>query len=337
MKHKLIPIFLFIITPSLTCMGFDLSTQKSQAAYSIMVSIAECKFDSVNIAINSMIASDSCDPLGWMLLLSEISLRQLDYARSSDSDSFQETYERMNSVIATYEKRSGADSYLLTIKGISRLISAMYTMHRKKYFAALKMGGEALDLCNEAKKIDRGNVDVEFIIGFYSYARAELKRKFLGILFWYSGNKQSGIRIIENCSRNARLISPVADMVLQEIYVKEGKYEKASAGIERILAQYPSNRFALWSKAKLCDAQEMPTQAAEVYGSLADAYEHIPDAQKNFLATRFLEAERYFQAKNIEKARIACDRLLARCKGISDEDCEEAKKLSAKILHETNP
>ena len=337
MKHKIIPIFLFIIAPSCTCMGFDLSTQKSQAAYSIMVNIAECKFDSVKIAINSMIASDSCDPLGWMLLLSEISLRQLDYARSSDSDSFQETYERMKSVMATYEKRSGADSYLLTIKGISQLIAAMYTMHRKKYFAALKMGGEALDLCKEAKKIDRGNVDVEFIIGFYSYARAELKRKFLGILFWYSGNKQSGIRSIENCSRNARLISPVADMVLQEIYVKEGMYEKASAGIERILALYPSNRFALWTKAKLCDAQEMPTQAAEVYGSLADTYEQIPDAQKNFLATRLLEAQRYFQAKNIEKARVACDRLLAKCKGMNNDDCEEAKKLSEKILGETNP
>jgi tetratricopeptide (TPR) repeat protein len=243
----------------------------------------------------------------------------------------------MKSVLAAYEKRSGADSYLLTIKGISQLVAAMYTMHRKKYFVALKMGGDALDLCKEAKKIDPGNVDVDFIIGFYSYARAELKRKFLGILFWYSGNKQSGIRIIENCSKNARLISPVADMVLQEIYVKEGMHEKASAGIERILALYPSNRFALWSKAKLYDAQEMPTQAAEVYGSLADAYEQIPDAQKNFFATRLLEAERYFQAKNFEKARVACDRMLSKCKGISDDDCEAAKKLSEKILHQTNP
>jgi tetratricopeptide (TPR) repeat protein len=337
MKNKRILMSILLPSFACACSAFDLPSPKDSAALSIMVKIAECKFDEAGIAIDSLVSADSGDPLGWMLRMAEISLQQLDYDKSSGADSFQITYDRAKAVMKTYERRTGADSYLLTIKGLTQIIATASIMHRKKYWSAIRTGFDALDLCKEAKKIDSGNIDADFILGLYNYARAELKRKFLGILFWYSGDKQSGIRVIENCSRSARLIPLVADMVLQEIYVKEGMYDKASAGIERLLASSPGNRFVLWTKSKLCEARKMPDQAAVVYGTLADAYEQVPAAQKNYFSTRYLEAKRYFEAKNAVKALNACDRLLVKCKECTDDYCDEAEALSTKLHREMKP
>jgi hypothetical protein len=337
MKIKRLLMYLCALLCPVASMAFEMPIGKSRAAHSIMEDIAGCKFDQARAEIDEMLSTDSADPLAWMLLMADIALQQLDYSRSSDADSFQKTYERTKTMMAEYEKRKGADSYFLTIRGISQLIATAYTMHRKRYWSALKMGFNALDLCKEAKKKDSLNVDADFMIGLYGYARAELKRKFLGILFWYSGNKKSGIRLIENCGKNARLIPQVADMVLQEIYVREKMFDKASAGIGGLLELYPGNRFALWTKSKYYDTRSMPDSAAEVYGKLADAYEQIPEAQKNYFATRFLEAKRYFEAKNYQKASEACKSLAAECRGAKDDNCEEGEDLLIKIQREIDP
>jgi hypothetical protein len=331
MKNKSISIAFFIILAAVACRGFEVDGRKAADAHSIMVQIARCQFDEARISIDSMIASDTAEPMGWMLLSAEIALRELDFGRSSDSDSFRKIHERAEAAMAAYKKRRGNDSYILTIKGISQLIATAYTMHRKRYLSALGMGFDALDLCREAKRIDSGDVDADFVPGLYGYARAELKRKFHGILFWYSGDKQSGIRAIERCAREARLLSPVADMVLQEIYVKEGMDDKAAAGIERLLASYPDNRFVLWTKAKFFEQRKMPARAAEIYGMLADRYERIAAARNNYTATRLLEARRQYEANNSGKAREACARLLSSCKGMKDDNCEEAEALEKKL------
>jgi tetratricopeptide (TPR) repeat protein len=336
MKNKIILTSILLLVWIFTCMGFELSNQKTEVAHSIMIDIAECKFDRAMIAIDSLISTDSSEPLGWMLSLSCISLQQLDY-NSDESDSFQITYSRAKTVMETYEKKNGADSYILTVRGITQMIATAYTMNRKKYWKAMRMGFDALDLCKEAKKIDSTNSDADFVIGLYNYARAELKRKFLGILFWYSGDKHSGIRMIENCTHNAKLIPLVADMVLQEIYVKEGMHEKAGSGIQRLLALYPGSRLLLWTKSKLFETRKMPQQAAQTYRVLADAYEHVPAAKNNYYATRYMEAKRFFEAKNIPSARSACDQLLSACKGKDDDICDDATALSEKLLREEKP
>ena len=59
-------------------------------------------------------------------------------------------------------------------------------MRNKEYLNGIHLGFEALSCCREAKKIDSSNADVDLILGLYSYARAELRRKFWGILCWLS-------------------------------------------------------------------------------------------------------------------------------------------------------
>jgi tetratricopeptide (TPR) repeat protein len=337
MMNKVIPALFLILIAATLCQGFDVPSPKRETALAIMTEIAACNFEQARTSVDSLISTDSSDPLGWMLLLSTIALQQLDYNQSDGAEIFQGAYEMAEAKMEAYEKQSGTDSYVLTIRGISQIIATAYTMHRKKYWAAIGKGFDALDMCKEAVKIDSSNVDAAFVLGLYNYARAELKRKFLGILFWYSGDKRSGIRVIEQCSRNARLIPMVADMVLQEIYVREGMFDKASSGIERLLAAYPGNRFIWWTKAKLMDVQKIPDQAAHAYGVLADAYEQIPKAKKNFFMTRTMEVKRYCDAHKYDKAIEANESLLRTCKRIGDDCCDEAEALSKKLRQEPNP
>jgi hypothetical protein len=331
MKNKIEKFFLFLVCIPCLGLGLDIPSQQEQKVHEIMEQIAECRFDPAQHALDSMIAADSKDPLNWMLFMVEITLRQLDYAQTPDSDSFQAAFEKAKETIEVYKKQNGANSFIVTIDGLSHLIAASYNMHHKKYLSGLKLGLAALSLCKEVKKIDSSNVDVDFILGIYNYARAELNRKFLGILFWYSGDKLSGIRSIENCSRNGRIIAQVSDMILQEIYVKESMFEKAAVGIERLSAAYPGNRFVLWTKAKLFDAKKMPAAAAEAYEVLADAYAQIPEAKENYFSTRVLEAKRYHEAGNTGKAAEVCTQMLSVCKGIGNDYCRETEKLLAQI------
>jgi hypothetical protein len=313
------------------CFGFDISVVEEQKVNLIMSELSDCSFDSAHHAIEAMIASDSSDPLHWMLLMAEITLRQLDYGQVPDSDSFQAAFDKAKAASADYKRQNGNNSYILTIDAYSQLIGACATMQKKKYISGLKRGLEALSLCKEVKKIDSSNVEVDFIVGLYNYARAELNRKFLGILFWYSGDKLSGIRAIENCSRGGQLFSRVADMVLQEIYVKEQLFEKAMAGIDRQLTLSPANRFVLWTKAKLFDARNLPAQAGETYKQLADAYGNIPEAKKNYFSTRLCQVKRFHEASLEIKASDACKQLLSSCKGEQCDECREAEKLFSKI------
>jgi tetratricopeptide (TPR) repeat protein len=172
---------------------------------------------------------------------------------------------------------------------------------------------------------------VDFVLGLNNYARAELKKKFLGILFWYSGDKHSGIVAMERCGKNAQFVGFAAAMVLQDIYVREGMFDTAEEGTGRLLALYPDCRFAMWSLAKLHDALKHYDLAAQTYGRLADAYEKIPLAFRSAGATRYFQAQRCYAAGDMEGAAMACMRLLDLCKNIPCEECGEGEALLKKI------
>jgi tetratricopeptide (TPR) repeat protein len=308
-----------------------LETHK-KAADAIMDEIAWCRFDKAQSMVDSMIAADSSELLYRMLLLSTIALRQLDIAESSGHDDFAPAYEQTMQRLAILDKNGPIrESYFLTMKGFIQLVAAAHAMQRKSYFKGLHLGLDAVSLCRGAKAIDSADEDADFVLGLYNYARAELKRKFLGILFWYPGDKPSGIAAMERCSATAKIIGPTAAMVLQEIYVREGMYDKATEGIDRMLIRYPRCRFVLWSKAKMYDAQKAWAMAAQTYGDLADAYAALPRARENASLTRWLQAQRYYQAADANRARTACGLLLSMCKSGPCEQCREAEALVKKI------
>ncbi len=329
--HASIHAFILVCIICFPCLGFNMPPEQNQLAQSIMEKIIECRFDQAQVTIDSLLASDSNDPLGLMFLMTNFSLRELDYSLEASSDSFQKAFHKVSDAIGAQEKNNIMDSYRHTIQALSTVIAAVYHLHRGERIAGLRKGLKALSLCKESKKIDSSNTDVDFILGLYDYARAELKKKFLGIIFWYSGDKFSGIKKIENSRYTACLVSLAANIALMEIYIREKTYKKASSEIDSFLSRYPGSRFAMWSKAKLYDAQKMWLKAANVYEALADLYEPIAPARKNYFTTLLLAADRYSKGSNFEKSRRECERILAVCKDGRDDHYKKANKLLRKI------
>ena len=329
--HAVVVLFFFPIFQS-ACVGLEVTEPQQRAADVVMEEITQCRFDRARMLTDSMIAADSAEPLYWMLSLCAEALRQLDNAEISDPDAFTTLYERSKKNMPAWDHcTTKRKSYLMTMKGFMQLVAAAHTMQRKSYWSGLRLGLGAVSLCNEAKQLDTLNRDAELVGGLYNYARAELKRKFFGILFWYPGNKEAGMETIRRCSHDARIVAITSEMILQEIYTRENMMDSAAIGISRLLERYPGCRFILWTKAKMLDAQKAYKASAQTYQALADAYAAAPGAIHSRSLTRLYEAQRYYAAGDNIRAKAACTLLLDSCKTSSSDQCSEAKKLLNKI------
>jgi predicted Zn-dependent protease len=330
-KNILAAVALLLLAINFLSMGFVLPAWNQEKAGSAVEKMFDCQFGQALSTVDSMSPDSADDPLKWMLKLSIIGMRHLDYDDTSDSNYFETTYETTQSLFKKYEKKMGRTSYLLTADGFGCFIAAAYKMHHKDYLKGIQLGFEALSYGREAKKIDSANADIDLILGLYSYARAELKKKFWGILFWYPGDKNTGILAIKRASEAGQFSSLAAQAALVEIHIREARYGKALSGINQLAARYPHSRFILWSKAKLYEAQKLYSGGADTYAELADAYEMVPSAARNYHQTLFFEAQRYYWAGNIIKAEAACNKLLGACSRNPTELCTEANKILAKI------
>ena len=330
-NHDSFIVPLLLLAIHCACQGFVLPVSQKEKANSAVESMFDCRFDQAMSTVDSMSADSADAPLKWTLKLSIIGMRHLDYDDVSDSNYFETTYETTQLLFKNYEKQWGRTSYFLTAHGFGCCIAAAYKMHNKEYLKGIQLGFEAISNCREAKKIDSVNTDIDLILGLYSYARAELKRKFWGIIFWYPGDKNTGVRSIVNASKTGQFSSLAAQAALLEINIREAHYDTATAGLDVLLNLYPHSRFLMWSKVKLCDAQKLYAHSADTYDLLADAYEIIPGAARNYPQTRFFEAQRYYWAGNFDKAAAACDKLLETCANRPMEHCDEAKKIREKI------
>ena len=317
------------------CCSISLPPELRQASSLAIEKMIASDYNGAILLCDSIIKADREDPMGQMLRLSAIGLHDLDLDSATDSLNFFDSYKKVDASIFNYEKKYGVSSYTCTVKGFAKAIAAAYNLWRKKYFAGLDMGFAALSSLQEAKRLDNTNTDVDFFLGLYTYARADLKRNFWWAFFWYSGDKNAGIRSIRACSRNAQFARQAATLLLAEIYYRENKIPESDTITRSLLAAYPTSRLTLWTCAKRGEATQSFAEAAAFYQALADAYDGIGRARKNALVTRSKAAHMYFSAGDTIQARVACEKILVKKKGYCDgfcrQICDDAEKLLAKI------
>jgi hypothetical protein len=330
-KHDRFAFPLLLVALHFICQGFVVPAPQKDLANSAVEKTFDCRFEQAMALVDSLGDDSTGAPLKWMLKLSIIGMRRLDYNDASDSNIFETTFETTQSVFKKYERQMGRTSYLLTARGFSCFIAAAYKLHNKEYLDGLHLGLEAISCCREAKKKDSANTDVDLILGLYSYARAELRKKFWGMLFWYPGDKNTGIRSIISASKTGQFSALAAQAVLQEINIREARYDTATAALDKLSGMYPHSRFLMWSKVKLYEAQKSYANGADAYAQLADAYATIPSAASNYRQTRFFEAQRYYWAGNTDRAAAACEKLLEACADGPMEYCNDAKRILEKI------
>ncbi len=209
--------------------GMNVPQRQRDDADSIIGLIINCEFDKA-LHISDSLSKDMPDkPLYPILNLMTYGLRNLDFDRAVDTSAFMDSYRKSKEAMEKYKKNNGTTSYGLTLEGFIKASYASYRIYHGKYFSAIGEGLDAVKLLKEANKIDTTNVDSYFFLGFYSYARGELKKKLWMLLFWYPGSRKEGKRMLEECSETAQIASIPSQMILADIYREEKDYKKNEA------------------------------------------------------------------------------------------------------------
>ncbi len=285
--------------------------RSTAGAESVIPYIIDSDFKTALNSIDSMIRIDSEDPFPYILKLTALGMRDIDFDRTIDSAAFLSTYQKAIDCSNKLESTSGKTSYSRMMVGLCKVMHASFYLRNKAYFAAMQNGFDALDILDEARKIDSSNTEVLMFLGMYDFARAELKSRLWWVLFWYPGNVDAGIEKLKRCSQESTLMRTAAKISLSEIYIKENKLKAADSLLNALEKQHSHSRFVQWSRAKYFETQKNFSKAAKIYEMLAHSYLNTAEGLYNSFITRYKAAEMFRNAGEITSAKSVCQNLLS--------------------------
>ncbi len=319
-KHNVVLAVLFFTTAVLS---FTLQPQVKRTADRVMGMMINCEFTRALEQTDSLMACDSIEPLYPYLHLCALGLRDLDFDCIIDTAAFLEAYATTIVRIDAFEKVHGKTSYSMTLRGFAFASYSSFHLLHKKYFAAIGTGMDAVRLFDDVKEIDSANYDADFFLGFYNYARGELKKRLWMVLFWYPGSKKQGMKSLETCAQKGQISSLAAKMILVDVYMRESKNEKSRKMYASLIEKYPASRFLFWSNARYYEEKKEYARAADEYGRLADSYAEEQFGGYNSLVTRLMQLTMLDKAGQEKKAAKIAAKTLA-----DKEVCEKGKRYS---------
>ncbi len=284
----------------------------------------KCDFRKAFSITDSLAKENPESPLPPLVHLFIMGLKDLDRDHITDEEKFMSLYQKTLENINIYEKEKGRDSYSLTLAGFADAVHAGFYLYQGKYFSATGTGKEAMELLQRAREEDKENYDALYFLGFYNYARGELKRRLWMVLFWYPGKREKGIEMLEECASKGLITSEAAKLVLADVYSMEEDYGKAEAMIDELWEKYPGSRFVLWSRAKLYERRSDYSKAAEAYYELSKDYSGVKQGGYNYLSTLLKAVDMYKESGDEEMGkRVAEDAFMPDCSGPVHDDCSK--------------
>lgn len=326
-----ITCILFLLTTAGA--AFSLSSQQRELSDSIVDCIFSNRYETAFSIINQSDTSGN-DPFPFLLKMAVIGMRDVDFEKIIDSTLFLSTYNKTAKMVEAWEKENGYSSYSRMIAGMCRAIHATFYLRQKKYFGAMQNGLDAIKIMKEAQELDSGNTEVDFFLGLYEYARAELRAKLWWVLFWYAGDRKAGIQRINRCAENAVITGKAARISLCNIYLKEKDPVQSEKNISILKEQYPESRFVLWEEVKYFEEKSLFRQAVSTYHHLSRQYaaEKKYGTYNELFSLRKM-AEMLLKANDKSQAKKVCKELLNH-KNIND--FKKIKKDTKNILEQCN-
>jgi tetratricopeptide (TPR) repeat protein len=294
--------------------------------------IMNCRFDSAQAAADYFIKQNSSDPLGYVLWLMNIGMRDLDCDYYVDTVKFVNIYRNAVESVAELEKKNGRTSYSMTMAGFANITHASYYLQQKRYFAAVGTGLDAIKILEEAKTADSTNVEVDFFLGLYNYAKAELKRRLWMVMFWYGGDKQDGINQLIRCAKQSHMTAASARLSLADIYTQENQLEKAKPILDSLRKSYPDSRFVMWSYAKYFAAVKDTASAISEFGELSASYAGYRYGGLNSLKTLLSQVQYLCAAgRRTEAEKAALKALNGKCRDCTEQEKEICSQLQKAV------
>ncbi len=167
-------------------------------------------------------------------------------------------------------KKNPRDVEALYALGVSHALRANYNyLVRRAWREALQDATAGWKLHVKVSGIDPSNADARLVQGVHDYVVASLPWAYrvLGFLVGFSGNREQGIRTLEEVARSGKRTSVDAQIFLCALYRREGKPRQALPLIENLLARFPRNHL-------------LRLEQAQMYGQIGDKANAVASIMK---------------------------------------------------------
>ncbi len=141
-------------------------------------------------------------------------------------------------------RRNSNDAGALYAMGITLGLRANYFFLVKKAWRdALRDATTARDLHNRVSELEPANVDARLVQGLHDYVIGSLPAfyRMVGFLVGFRGDKERGIRTLENVAANGTQNRTDASIFLAALYRRERKPAKALPILDDLIRRYPRN------------------------------------------------------------------------------------------------
>jgi len=167
---------------------------------------------------------------------------------------FTDAIEKAISLADARLQKNPNDASALYGRGVAYGLRANYNfLVRKAWRDALHDATRAREDCNRVTQIDPANVDARLIQGVHDYVVGSLPWtwRMLGFLIGFHGDKERGLRTIEEVSHQGKLSKVDAEVLLCALYRREGQPRKALPLLEDLQKRFPRNHLVLFEQAQM--------------------------------------------------------------------------------------
>jgi tetratricopeptide (TPR) repeat protein len=215
-----------------------------------------------------------------------------------DQKEFDDAIRRSMELSQARLKENPRDTQALYTLGVAHGLRANYNfLVRKAWMDALRDATQARKLHNRVTELDPNFTDARLVQGVHEYVVGSLPWHWrtLGFLIGFRGNKQQGIRILQEVAEKGDVNKLDAKVLLCAIYRRERKPELAIPLIQELMAAFPRNYLLYFELAQMYSDAGDKDQALETLARL----EHLRNSGAPGFARVPME-KIYFARGNIQ-------------------------------------
>jgi tetratricopeptide (TPR) repeat protein len=141
-------------------------------------------------------------------------------------------------------KKNPNDAAALYAQGIAYgLRSDYFWVVEKSWYDSLRDATSARKAHNRVVELEPHNVDARLVQGLHDYIVGSLpwQYRMLGFLVGFRGDKEKGIRIVQDVAQNGKLDKVDAEIFLCALYRRENHPERAVPIVQELIRRFPRN------------------------------------------------------------------------------------------------
>ena len=141
-------------------------------------------------------------------------------------------------------KKNPNDSTALYAQGIAYgLRSDYFWVIEKSWYDSLRDATSARKAHNRLAELEPDNVDARLVQGLHDYIVGSLpwQYRMLGFLVGFHGDKEKGMRIVQDVAQNGKLDKVDAEIFLCALYRRENHPERAVPIVQDLIRRFPRN------------------------------------------------------------------------------------------------